>query len=239
MKSLTSLLRVSLLCLLSFHVIASEVNVQAARQGVMDLKNWRIDLAPMVALSGEWLFYEGQLLSLADLSERPIPSSKTFPTPLLQCTSSSNQLRQTMLTPEIYAPSLPDDYGCIATYVLELRNIPIQPLALMIPELSTAFKLAWNGQIIAEGGVVSDHPGDYKPYVGHRLVTLPASDGGGVLTLQVANWVNADSVARNLILGDASDLQAYYAQGELLEALSAAIAGIGWLLLMIQQNARR
>ena len=225
---------------------------KSAQQGVIDLTHWRIDLKPTIELSGEWLFYEDQLLSLEDLSEQPIPGNRTFPTPLLKCASpftlheslESGAIDHTVESQEgqVSLSNLRTALlhkGCVATYVLELRQVPTQPLAIMIPELSTAFELAWNGQVVATGGVVSGLSRFYKPYVGHRIATLPISEGRAVLTLQVANWMGADSVSRNLILGDASVLQVQYAQGELLEALSAAIAGIGGLLLMIQQKARR
>lgn len=233
-----------------------------SRQGMMDLKPWRLDIHPAIELEGQWLVYPGQLLTLDDLSLQPIPNSQPFPISPLGCDistldralashrafspDSDKSNPQTRELGELSSqaqstrvrPSTPMS-NCVATYVLELRNLPTQPLAIMIPELSTAFRLIWNHEVLAQGGKVSDQLQSFEPYVGHRLVGLQSDTGRGVLLLQVSNLTGAKGPVRQLVLGEASAMKARFAQEELLQALSAAIAGIGCLLLMLQQRARR
>ncbi len=262
----------SLLTLLSLNLSAHD-GVLHSRQGVMDLKSWRLETEPEIELKGQWLVYPGQLLGLDDLSLQPIPESLPFPMSPLECSiptleraeasgrgarnehagadDESSRLKDPSMRtggndqwqnpPEGGAvhQALAPMSECVATYVLELRNLPTQPLAIMIPELSTAFRLSWNHDVLAEGGTVSDRLETFEPYVGHRLAPLQSDNGRGVLLLQVANLTGAEGPVRHLILGEASALKAGFAQEELLQALSAAIAGIGCLLLLLQQRARR
>lgn len=254
---------------LSLMATASEAVLQA-RQGMLDLKLWRVDLDPVIELKGDWLVYPGQLLTLEDLSLQPIPSSRPFPLAPIDCQVSTldravsshrgvvreanpnasyeqgmfegrKPLVRDPLSPEADSNSTDTSplSRCIATYVLELRNLPTQPLAIMIPELSTAFHLSWNDVPLIQGGRVSDQLRTFEPYVGYRITNLQTATGRGVLILQVANLSGAQGPVRHLLLGEASALKAHFAQGELLQALSAAIAGIGCLLLLLQQKARR
>lgn len=247
---------------------SAETSLQA-RQGVMDLKHWRVDLNPVIELKGDWLVYPGQLLTLEDLSLQPIPSSRPFPLAPIDCqvstldrAVSSHKGVVTELNPNTsYEQRMfegRDQTGsdkaltdtsdsvqtkalsrCVATYVLELRSLPTQPLAIMVPELSTAFHLSWNNTPLVSGGRVSDQLRTFQPYVGHRITDLQTDTGRGVLILQVSNLSGAEGPVRHLLLGEASEMKARFAQGELLQALSAAIAGIGCLLLLLQQKARR
>lgn len=200
-----------------------------AHHGVLDLKSWNMDLDPVIRLKGEWLRYPGQLLSLDELYRVPAPEKYRFPLKPMDCpwTAFSDGVAERS-----------DVAQCVSTYVLELRNIPTNALALMIPELSTAFQLSWNGHVIARGGAVSDQPALFKPYFGHRITRLKQDKGEGILVLQVANLLGAQGPERQLLLGDASVLASDYSRGELLEALAASIAGIGCILLLIQQKAR-
>ena len=251
MRGLRFCIALSLICLSLFGIVQASDKPLVARQGVLDLKSWRLDLHASVELVGDWLVYPQQLLTLEELSLLPIPPSQLFPVTPLDCdipvmerarihaSQQSEPRTQNQSSQAGRADSSSVNRHCVATYVLELRNLPAQPLAIRITEIPTAFRLIWNDQLLAEGGVVSDDLKHFRPYSGHRIATIQSEGGRGVLILQVANLADADGAVHPLVLGDASSMRAAFAQGELIQALSAAIAGIGAILLLLQQKARR
>lgn len=194
-----------------------------AQNGVLDLQYWPFDTDELLDIQGEWLFYPQQLLLLSDLSHRVIPDSQYLPQGLLDCSQSA----------------LKEDKLCYATYVLELRHLPEQPLAIFVPEVASAFKLFWNHQLIAYGGRVSSDPGLFQPYSGHRIAHLPTHSSRGVLVLQVANLFGADPAPiRGLLLGESTTVQERFAAGELFQALLGALAGIAAILFLLQYLVR-
>lgn len=199
-----------------------------ARQGVIDFKYWHLSPDGVFALKGEWLFYPGKLYQLRDLRNERLPEPVNFPVSLLDCKSLSDGLLPTQI------PG-----SCVATYVLELRGLPEQPLALFIPEMATAFRLFWNEKEIAAGGVVSDNYQEFRTYSGHSRIDLPDTDTSGVLILQVANLQRVSPAPeRNLLLGDAGAIHNFYSSGELIQALAGALSGIAGVLLFLQYLTR-
>ncbi|MAC45446.1 MAG: hypothetical protein CMI12_01150 [Oceanospirillum sp.] len=210
---------ISGLSVLTAPIAWSDHNGLKARNGVLDLQYWPFDSDELFTIRGEWLFYPQQLLLLKDLSSLPIPSSQFLPQRLLECSQIALQKKD----------------ACYATYVLELRHLPDQPLAIFIPEMATAFKLFWNHQLIASGGQVSQNKDQFIPYVGHRLAYLPKQHRRGVLILQLANLVTAEPAPpRSLMLGDTETVQEYFATGELQQALAGALTAIASILFFLQ-----
>lgn len=218
-----------------------------ARQGVLDLNSWRIDLEPRLPLNGQWLFYPHQHLDFQDLARQPIPGTRRLPAPLQDCRSLEQEstrpvirsLAQLPLPSETYPQRPPAvKEACQATYVLELRRVPEQPLSLMIPQLNSSFRLYWNERYLTGGGDLNSRD-PQGVYYGPRRVNLPIGERRGVLILQVANPLDLSAAAVTLQLGDATAIQQDYVSGELWQALIAAIAGIAGILLLLQQIARR
>lgn len=215
----TLLMLCLLLCSIKAPLAWSHHSELEAQNGVLDLQYWPFDSNELFAIQGEWLFYPQQLLLLKDLSSRPIPTNQFLPQGLLDCSHMALQTKE----------------GCYGTYVLELRHLPEQPLAIFIPEMATAFKLFWNHQLIASGGKVSQNEALFTPYAGHRLAYLPKQHSRGVLILQLANLVDAEPAPiRSLLLGDAGFVQEYFASGELQQALAGALAAIAAVLFFLQ-----
>lgn len=205
----------------------------AARNGVLDLRSWPMEQQPALPLSGDWLFYPQQLLDLVVLPNIPIPGTTVFPQGLLDCQQLYQDGRQT------FEPGHPNGSTCYATYVLEVRNLPQQPLALFIPEMNTSFRLYWNSWLIAKGGDLSLDPSLYQPYTGHQWALLPANHKQGVLILQLANFEGfSPAPIRPILLGEAHYIQQLFSRAELQQALTAAIAAIAAVLLLLQQIAR-
>lgn len=214
-------------------LIPAHANADGARNGVMDFQHWQFDSNEPFPLKGEWLFYPQKLVDLNKLTHLSIPSSVAFPQGLLNC---SQVLTQSRLPEPIVKTSKENCYG---TFVLELRNLPAQPISLFIPELSTAFKLFWNNHLIAYGGVTTDKPELFHAYKGHRIARLLLDHNRGVLILQVANLIDADTaLTRNILLGDTAVIENKFAGEEITQALAGALSGIAGVLFLLQYLVR-
>lgn len=243
-----------LACIGSEAVTAQGADTQVpARAGVMDFSTWRYGADFMEVLDGEWLAYSEQILDLDDLSRQPLPQSISFTDIRLKCASNPVQssrssdislesalahAEENQAKSEENQTQVEENQACVSTYVLELRHLPGLPLSVFIPEIPSAFRLSWNDVPIAEGGWSDTLPALVPPRVGHQIVPLPEHKGEGVLILQIANVLGIEAVLKPLEIGERQHLQAFYSRGELFEALSAAIAGIAGLLLLLQQKAR-
>lgn len=202
--------------------------VPEARQGAVDFKHWHLNPAGLFPLDGEWLFCPGKLFTLEQLTDERLLESAHFPQGLLECSSLSDGLLPTQI-PEF----------CVATYVLELRGLPEQPLSIFIPEIASSFRLFWNDTEIARGGFPAVNPEVFQPYAGHRIARIPDISDQGVLILQVANLDQTQpALQKSLILGDAGEIHNYFSSGELLQALTGALAAIAGILVFLQYLAR-
>ncbi|OPX56920.1 diguanylate cyclase (GGDEF) domain-containing protein [Oceanospirillum multiglobuliferum] len=217
-----------------------------AKNGVLDLRAWQVDQQPELPLSGDWLFYPQQLLDLVLLPSIPIPETTIFPQGLLNCSQLPSTLPNLSLTGVHLRKQVDTEkttlsnIDCYVTYVLEVRNLPNQPLAVFIPEMNTSFRLYWNSWLIAKGGDLSLDTSLYKPYTGHQWALLPSNHKQGVLILQVANFEGfPPAPIRPMLIGEANHIQQSFARSELQQALTAAIAAIAAILLILQQVARR
>ena len=125
----------------------------------------------------------------------------------------------------------------VASYRLQLSGLSDRErMGLYIPEISTAFRLFANRQLVASGGVVSETLDEIEAYSGDQWALLPASVGGKVtLVLQVANAKHFSGGAwQSLTLGKASNIAERFNRMLVYEGVVAGLMLIMALLLLLE-----
>lgn len=141
--------------------------------GKVDLSS--VDFQQSVALNGDWEFYWNRLLTPNDFRavQPPIMDS------LMKVPGTwDGQKAGTQVYP----------HRGVATYRLRL-NYPstLKDPALRIQNVSNAYKLYANGQLMAEVGKVSTQPSDFKDSEESLIIDLPKGTQELELIVQVAN----------------------------------------------------
>ncbi|TGE32596.1 histidine kinase [Desulfosporosinus sp. Sb-LF] len=143
--------------------------------GNVDLSNVDFNQNKLVALDGQWEFYWDRLLMPGDFNAKQPPQMDSL----------------------IKVPGTWDDRGAgtkvyphrgVATYRLRL-NYPstLKDPALRIQNVTNAYKLYANGQLMAEVGKVSTKPSDFKDGEKLLILDLPKDTQELELIFQVAN----------------------------------------------------
>jgi len=143
-------------------------------QGVMDLRNR--DLTDgIVKLDGEWEFYWQQLLEPTDFRDGKQPSTVDYFT----VPSKWNAYKSTEIRPgEGYA-----------TYRLNIKfDEPARYLTLKIPDVTTAYKLYINGELVSSVGIVGKGLADSKPKSLPQIVSFYTDRQDIELIIQVSNF---------------------------------------------------
>lgn len=163
-----------LVCFLPF-VQADHSDFTVINNGTLNLSQYQWQEGERIKLDGHWGFYWNQLRS-SDQWEAP-------------------------KAPFFHMPSTWDADGHsgysypgfgAATFTVEIKGLdPSIEWALLIPEITTAFRLIVNGVTSGEGGVVSLNAADFQPYRGMDVYQMPkAKDGNYRIILQVANFLH-------------------------------------------------
>ncbi|WP_430461326.1 sensor domain-containing diguanylate cyclase [Thalassolituus sp. LLYu03] len=139
-----------------------------ARDGELDLAGWP-DERP-VLLAGEWRF--GWATLAEDGEAERLQDRFTLPS-----TWDGNGQHET-----------PYPGQGFATFSLTIRNVPPGQWAMMIPDLSSSYRLMIDGEWEAGGGTVAANPRDYVPYHGIHWLDLERRGGDIEVVLQVANF---------------------------------------------------
>jgi len=169
--------------LLSLYLLASctasnQSLVPKAQQGALNLHDWDFAQKPKVDLSGEWMFYFNEYLSLKQLS---VKSSKKYITIKKQSEGWKGQSWQ-----DSYLGS----FG-YATFYLKIILPKAKPasLALKIPPPKTSYRAFINGQLLRKVGEAGTNQATTIPAYQPLLIPLDhlAADTLRVV-LQVANF---------------------------------------------------
>ena len=159
-------------------------DIPTAIDGSIDLRG--VDLSETVPLSGEWLFYPDALLT---------PDS----------VDSRTQSAYGLAVPSTWRGQVAGDralpgrgYG---TYQLDIHvDRDVGTLEIVGTEISTAFRLYANGELVAEGGRVAASEGTSRPAWTRMSASVTPDAGRVTLLLQVSNFHHA----RGGILGKIS-----------------------------------
>lgn len=124
-----------------------------------------------------------------------------------------------------------------ATFTLNVSHLSSRyEYALLIPELSTAFRLYVNERMVAEGGTVADQQAHAQPYSGNQLVMIPPPDRGQLrLKLQVSNFHhNNGGPWQAIALGQREMMVDDFFSVTVYEAIVAALMVIMAILLVLE-----
>ncbi|NOU99807.1 hybrid sensor histidine kinase/response regulator [Paenibacillus planticolens] len=167
-----------------------EKKTPVASSGRMDLSGWRFDEDGFVPLDGEWEFYPGKLLGIADAQS----ALDTLASPKL------------ITVPGSWS-SLTNTLG-MATYRLQIRvDDTNRVYGLKTMSIQLANRIMINGAVIGSAGVVSDkasYSANNKPYVSYFTL----KPGWNEIIVQAANYEYEASsgIANSIILGDSSQI---------------------------------
>ena len=184
-----------------------------AENGIIDLRN--IDLkTTSVSLRGNWSFYPDKLLN-----PEQIPGENGI---------------------FVYFPSIwkarsgpKDPQNGFATYKLQILLPADQPkLALLVPDVYSAYRLFANGAVIASNGVPADTKQKSTPFLETRTVNAPAADTLE-LVLHVANfWHSKGGPSKDIVIGDRDKLYLTRNRSHALDLLLSGCLLMGGLFFL-------
>jgi len=166
-----------LLCLLLPGVARAEAPMAVA--GAIDLSGWDAERDGPRELAGEWRLFRGRLLGPAGVADDPDDALAKVP-------GGWNEISQ----PGEPLPPRENGLGA-GTYLLRLKLDPGQSrLGLMIEPPRYAYRVLWNGEVIARvGRVAADDLGD-QPQRALTVVELPRATGEDELIIQISNHLH-------------------------------------------------
>ncbi|HCD52342.1 MAG TPA: hypothetical protein DEQ34_07840 [Balneolaceae bacterium] len=153
----------------TFLPVQSALAQPTAYRGVIDLRDYHFDRDDPVELTGDWQFYWQQLLNPGeDPSKRP----------------------ELVTMPHLWNEDARYDHFGFGTYQLSIllpKDSP--PLALTIPDMYTAYKLFFNGELIASNGIVGSDEESSTPRWEPLTIPLDNTDDRSVeILLQISNF---------------------------------------------------
>ncbi|GAB4434709.1 MAG: adenylate/guanylate cyclase domain-containing protein [Turneriella sp.] len=143
----------------------------AIGSGVLDLRG---GFAGVIPLQGEWAFYPREFIA---------PETPFAPREFIMVPGSWGARRTDLM---------PTHQG-FATYRLQIllpANLRGQHFGLLLPQISTAYRLYANGRLVAEVGRLSADEADFKPEYKRQIIYL-AFEEKILLTFHVANYAEA------------------------------------------------
>jgi len=180
-----------------------------AKAGSLDLSRWDFTTRGPASLDGQWdLWWNREVLaSESGVSPAPVPAE----------------------LPGFWNSGPGSAYPALgsATYHLRLRLPPGQ-WSLSLPEISCAWQLTQNGNLVAENGKASPLAGSFRAEVRPKTVSLPAVEGDRDLFLYVVNLVDrVGGIRGSLFVGPAEPMERW----QRLTQLDSAFF-VGGLLVM-------
>ncbi|MBW7474111.1 histidine kinase [Paenibacillus oenotherae] len=164
----------------------------AAAEGELDLRDWSFQHDGALTLSGEWAFYSHQLLGARD--------------------SFEHVKKRYAIVPRSWN-SYPDSYGVkngqgYATYRLSVRIEPTSRiLALRMPNISSAYKLWINGNLLASVGKVGTSRETVSAEQFPRIISFDGRTDRLDIIIQVANFQHRKGgIWVDIKLGDSNEL---------------------------------
>ena len=153
----------------SFEYVIDFGNLNRNFHNPIDLRDYHFDRDDPVELTGDWQFYWQQLLNPGeDPSKRP----------------------ELVTMPHLWNEDARYDHFGFGTYQLSIllpKDSP--PLALTIPDMYTAYKLFFNGELIASNGIVGSDEESSTPRWEPLTIPLDNTDDRSVeILLQISNF---------------------------------------------------
>ena len=185
------------------------------------------DLRATVSLDGDWDFAWGKLVGPGDTGASTKPAFTRVAVPAFWTDKA------------IGLPAV----GC-ATYHLTviLPDTTIEPLGILLGQVSTAYRVYANGVLLAENGRVSAVPSEVRAQITPRTVYVSAAGRLDIL-IQVANTEDVTAgMAVTPILGYQSAVAPLQQRSTLVDALIYAailVMGLYHILLAILRPAER
>lgn len=181
----------SVLCSCIVAVSEPSAAVPHGALGIIDLSGWDFKVGGLVDLDGEWEFYWNSLIPAKELCASPAGAAKT----LRMVPGVWNRAGE-------HAPALP--VNGYATYSLTLSGVtPGSPIALFIPEMSTAYRMWLDTVFVASNGVVAESRDSTVPkYMPQAVIVFPCRTDAR-LTIHVANFHGIEGgMPRSIVAGD-------------------------------------
>ncbi|MBC2579416.1 response regulator [Clostridium sp. DJ247] len=187
---LFSLLSITLIILI--YIISSSLNVNhtkkarpVAVKGVIDLRNWDFNKDGLLKLDGQWEFYDKQLLTPKDFSNRSLKKSYS------------------------YIPGNFGGYG-YGTYRLKiLVNSDDYLYSVKIDYIQNAFQLWADNKQVAAVGKVGKTQNEMNPQLLPKSASFYTENGEVFLTLQVSNFYATYGFIDTILMGEASKINSY------------------------------
>lgn len=171
------------LFLISGSLTGQSEDVPKVNNGVLDVRSWNLSRYP-IALSGQWNFYDNELL------DRPHNGAKQI------------------YFPEVFdKQGYPDSqFGTYAVHVILPPNTG--KLALEIPQLYSSYTLLINGKVVAANGKPGTSKESTIPQWRTQVVSFDRTSDTLTVVLQLANFYHHHAGAKQPIyLGDAALLK--------------------------------
>jgi len=147
-----------------------------AVEGVVDLADWNFEEDGITNLHGKWKFYWEELLEPADFRDPPLPQKTDY----IHVPGDWNDL-------EVDGEELPG-HG-YATYRLVVENLsPGEVMGIIMPEVTTAYNLWVDDELLSVNGKVSDNPEKGEPHYEVDVFSFVPEDSTAEITLQVSNY---------------------------------------------------
>ncbi|MCC5815135.1 MAG: SpoIIE family protein phosphatase [Leptospira sp.] len=197
----------TLICLLSltgFQSLLAEENIQ---NGVLDLKLNPIE-GKVISLTGNWEFYWKQFIEPKSITEQSTAIQTFWKVPGIWNENESGQ--------------------GFASYRLRILSPKSFQAGIKIPDLATAYRAYWNGNLIAQAGNVSDDPNLHKPQYYLSLEPIEVMEGENEFLIHISNYSHFKGGAwEEIILGDWKEIRFEY-----LTAISSELFLAGAILIM-------
>lgn len=148
-------------------------NMPVIKAGFVDMQKWDIEENPALRLTGEWELYPNLLLNKDEIEGK-------------HSNSTIMQIPLVYQEVDIYGQPLPEFRS--ATFRIHVVNAPVnQKLGISIGEMTAAYRLYIDDQLIAANGQFTDTP--LTPISAYRsqIVPFPAEKNSFDIILQMAN----------------------------------------------------
>jgi len=199
--------------------LAGNQSVPIAKEGILNAASWNPEQGSL-SLQGQWSFSWKRLLPASHWQP---PQAPWFRMPSTWDVSGSAGWQY---------PGLG-----YASFLLEVNQLTeTHEYALLIPEVSTAYRLFVNGQMVSEGGQVAASEADSEAYTGNKIAAIGKPDQGRFrLQLQVANHHhNSGGPWQAIELGEREAITQKYYDAKVYDALIAALMVIMAGLLVLE-----
>lgn len=210
-------LSLGIFLILSLHSSFASSNKDIAKQGIIDLRDWKFSTNNSVELNGEWEFYWKKLLNPEDF-DYPIEGRAYYELPKVWENDDMNISAQGF-----------------ATYRLRIILNSITPeLAIFIPQLYNSYILYINEEYIASNGRVGTSLETSQPHWMTVTKNLTVTKDTLDIILQVSNFRHKrGGVSNPIILGTSDFMQSKKAKIEAYDYTMAASLFFVGLFFMV------